>query len=557
MDYLYLLASSTILGTSIVTFAYIYLYAVYRERYIGLWLLSWFLFFGRLIIFDFGILDWRQSLLGFTLYELLCLSSALLFLWGVQLFVGKAVNKWWIYAGVGFSVLGILFMFSECSFPVRLAPITFFSGAAIVNIGRSFICDLDIRGAGHIINGAAFILWGLITMIMPYTMTVVWLSPWCYLAGGLLRLIIACGTLLVYFERTRTNLINKESQYRLLAENALDVIYRYTLWPEPKFEYMSPSALKITGYTPEEFYANPALLVALIEPEYLPGSNMETLEHSSQFKLPHIFRLKRKDQSAIWVEQTCVSIYDKEGNLIALEGIIRDITARKNMEQIVSKLDKLNMVGQMAASVAHEIRNPLTSVRGYLQLLQRNQKQTADIERFNLMISELDRTNTIISEYLMLAQDKVPNLKRNCLNHLINLLYPLMQANAISYNMSIKLALQEVPLICFDENEIRQLLLNLVKNGLEAMSKGDELIISTCLKNDKVILSVSDQGSGIPPHILENLGTPFLTSKASGTGLGLSVCYRIANRHNADIRVETSDKGTTFFIEFKLFNATA
>lgn len=552
MAHLYLLSSSTILGTSIVTLTYVYLYAVYRERYMGLWMISWVIFFGRLILFDYGPLEWQQSLLGFAFYELLCLISGLLFLWGVHLFVGKATSKWWLYASAGISILGIIFTVLQFSFPIRIAPSALFSGGILITIGRSFIRDLKMRGSGHLINGLAFILWGILTIIMPYTITVAWLSPWCYLAGGLLRLIIACGTLLVYFERTRLSLISKETQYRLLAENAMDVIYRYRLWPEPKFEYMSPSALKITGYTPEEFYTNSILLFTLIESDSSSLSMENTLRALLEGDLPLTFRLKRKDQTRIWVEQTCVPIYDGKGSLIALEGIIRDITTRRNMEQIVTRLDKLNMVGQMAASVAHEIRNPLTSVRGYLQLMQRNQKDPISIERFNLMISELDRTNAIISEYLMLAQDKVPNLKPHCLNSLVSMLYPLMQVTAVSSNMNIKLSLQDVPQLLVDENEIRQLLLNLVKNGLEAMKKGGEVVIGTCLNNDKVILAISDQGSGIPLHVLDNLGTPFLTSKVTGTGLGLPVCYRIAHRHNADISVETSDQGTTFYIAFKL-----
>lgn len=557
MNHLYLLSSSTLIGTIIVTLTYIYLYAVYRERYMGLWMISWFIFFGRLIIFDYGPIDWKQSIIGFTIYEFFCLCSGLLFLWGVNFFIGKPVDKRWLHAGIYMSILGTAFTFFHFSLPLRLAPIVIFSGLIIVMIGKNFICDLKMRGSGHLINGTAFILWGILTIIMPYTITIPWLSPWCYLAGGILRLVIACGTLLVYFERTRLSLISKETQYRLLAENALDVIYRYKVWPEAKFEYMSPSALKITGYAPEEFYANPMLLVMLIEADYLPLGKQAASTSFLQAKLPMTFRLKRKDQTSIWIEQTCVSIHNDEGKLIALEGIIRDITTRKNMEQMVTRLDKLNMVGQMAASVAHEIRNPLTSVRGYLQLMQRNQKDPNDIERFELMISELDRTNTIISEYLMLAQDKVPNLEDYNLNALVNVLYPLMQATAVSSNMSIRLSLKDVPNLFIDKNEIRQLLLNLVKNGLEAMKKGGELVIGTCVNNGKVILSVSDQGPGIPAHVLDNLGTPFLTSKVTGTGLGLSICYRIVNRHNADIHVETSDQGTTFFIEFQTAEAAA
>lgn len=97
----------------------------------------------------------------------------------------------------------------------------------------------------------------------------------------------------------------------------------------------------------------------------------------------------------------------------------------------------------------------------------------------------------------------------------------------------------------------RQLILNLVRNGLEAMSPGGHLKINTSAENDEVVLAVRDYGKGINPDVLEKIGTPFYTTKESGTGLGLAVCYSIAARHDATINVETGPDGTTFFVRFK------
>jgi signal transduction histidine kinase len=104
--------------------------------------------------------------------------------------------------------------------------------------------------------------------------------------------------------------------------------------------------------------------------------------------------------------------------------------------------------------------------------------------------------------------------------------------------------------LLLDENEIRQLLLNLVRNSIEAMPAGGNLVIRTFQEDSKVVLSVSDQGAGIPANILDKLGTPFITTKDTGTGLGLPICYQIAHRHNANIEINTSTEGTTFFVYF-------
>lgn len=549
MDYVYF---SVMAGTVFVILAYVYFYFLYRERYMGLWLISWLFFFSRILLFDYGPFDWTHSILGFTLYQISFIICALLFLWGIQTFINRPLSKNWLYSAL--ICFSISTTFNLLSLPLlyKLLLPAWFGGIVLLYIGRAFMRDIQINGVGNYITGYSFMSWGFLTIIMPVTINLPWLSPWCYLMGGVARLFISLGILLVYFEKTRSDLMRKENQYRLLAENALDVIYRYRIFPEAKFEYISPAAFPVTGYAPEEFYADSNLLFKLVHPEDLAEFNMLTEIPKGTDGLLYTFRIKRKDQMEVWIEQKCAPIYDANHNIIALEGILRDVTARKNLEQVMFRSEKMNMVGQMAVSVAHEIRNPLTSVRGYLQIMRGKQENSINISRYDLMIEELDRTNKIISEYLLLAKDKVPVLKRCCLNEIIMMLHPLLEASAIGFNVDIKLALQEIPKLDLDEYEIRQLLLNLVNNAFDAMTSGGELHIRTYVEQDKAVLSITDQGPGIPAHILSNLGTPFLTTKDTGTGLGLPVCYRITNRHHAIIDVQTNNQGTTFNILFSL-----
>ncbi len=233
-----------------------------------------------------------------------------------------------------------------------------------------------------------------------------------------------------------------------------------------------------------------------------------------------------------------------------LLGIVNDITERRRFDREMARMDRLNLVGEMAATIAHEIRNPMTNILGFTEILKNESIATPNSIYFEYILEELHHANAIVEEFLFLARSKPLTLKKQGLNIIIKAITPLIQASAIHERKNVDFELNEVNEIQLDEKEIRQLVLNLVRNGLEAMDIGGILTVRTFMNQDDVVLAVHDQGHGIAPEVLEKIGTPFFTTKESGTGLGLAVCYSISARHNADIKIKTSPKGTTFFIMF-------
>jgi len=229
--------------------------------------------------------------------------------------------------------------------------------------------------------------------------------------------------------------------------------------------------------------------------------------------------------------------------------VITDITERAHLEREMGRLDRLNLIGEMAAGIAHEIRNPMTTVRGFLQLT-RIKQDAPETSYIDLMVHELDRANAIITEFLTLAKNKTTDRKWQDLNGIIQALYPLIQAEAILSGKHVVLELGDCPPLYLDEKEIRQVILNLALNGLEAMSAGGKLTIHTSRQGSEVALEIRDEGCGIKGEMLEKIGTPFFTTKEKGTGLGLAVCYSVAARHHATIDLRTGDDGTTFFVRF-------
>ena len=259
----------------------------------------------------------------------------------------------------------------------------------------------------------------------------------------------------------------------------------------------------------------------------------------------------RRDGQRIVVLENAVGEFDADGKLMYILGFIINITERKKLENEMDRLDRLNLVGEMAANIGHEVRNPMTTVRGFLQILSKKNDCAHYKDYFDLMIKELDIANSIITQFINLAKNKPVYRVMQNLNTIIQTLYPLILGEAYKSEIYINKKLHPIPDLLLDDKEIKQLILNLVCNGIEAMSPGGSLTLSTYTDDKEVVLAVHDHGSGIKQAALDKLGTPFVTTKENGTGVGLAVCYSIVNRHKARIEVETSPSGTTFLVRFK------
>lgn len=255
-----------------------------------------------------------------------------------------------------------------------------------------------------------------------------------------------------------------------------------------------------------------------------------------------------------WQDMLLFLVFIILGYLLLFAGISSSSKMRQmqiKIDKEMARLDRLSLVGEMAASISHEVRNPMTTVRGFLQLLSTKEECSNYQHYYALMIDELDRANSIITEFLALAKDRVLELKEQNLKVIVENIFPLIQAEGLASDKNIYLELEEVDEIPLDKKEMHQLILNLVQNGSQAMLPGGTMKIRTYMSQEEIVLAVQDDGGGIPKEVLEKIGTPFFTTKENGTGLGLAICYSIAARHNAKIDIKTGPAGTTFFLRFR------
>lgn len=286
------------------------------------------------------------------------------------------------------------------------------------------------------------------------------------------------------------------------------------------------------------FYSEPELRSKLIK-ELLQNGYFKNIEGGIQTKSG----VKR-------IALLSGRLIDYQGKACMLSAV-NDITELNLFHKEMARLNVLNAVGQMASGIGHEIRNPMTSVKGFLQLFANKETDSKKKEYFDLMIEELDRANSIITEFLSLANDRMVKLKPASLNQVINAIYPLLSSDAMKQDKRIMLNKGSIPNIPVNEKELRQLIINLVRNAIEASLPSGIVTLNTYVSGGEVVLSVDDEGTGIPPEIYDKIGTPFVTTKDNGTGLGLSICYSIAYKHNAKIDIKTSSTGTSVYVRFK------
>ncbi|KUO76591.1 MAG: hypothetical protein APF77_16855 [Clostridia bacterium BRH_c25] len=234
--------------------------------------------------------------------------------------------------------------------------------------------------------------------------------------------------------------------------------------------------------------------------------------------------------------------------------IFSDITEERLMQENIRTKDKLHSLGNLVTGIAHEIRNPLTSIKAYTELIPKKHEDP----KFRIMISkdipqEIDRLNSLINDLLEYSRPRKPFMENICLFDALNSALLLLKNNIQKEHIQLENNVDKEIHVSFDKNHLRQILINILINAFESMNK-EEKIISICSDTqvNDVALSIKDNGCGIDENSLSKVYNPFYTTKSTGTGLGLYVSYQLASENNADLRIDSIiGAGTTFTIIFK------
>jgi two-component system NtrC family sensor kinase len=273
---------------------------------------------------------------------------------------------------------------------------------------------------------------------------------------------------------------------------------------------------------------------------------------------------RRKDGESIEGDLSASIIYDENGKEIASVGIFKDLRERLGIERELQKTqqallqsEKLAAMGRLTSQIAHELNNPIYGIMNTLELLKTEISPESKRRKIlELALSETQRLAEMLRNMLSFSKPEEEKRRPVKMNELIGGILLVMEKQMRESNIKVETALDdEIPEVMASTNQMRQVMLNMLKNAKEAMPKGGTLTVKTSKEVNKVLIHIQDTGVGIPEEIRDKIFEAFFTTKqkVKGVGLGLSVCYGIIKDHGGEIKVESEEeKGTTFTISLPL-----
>jgi len=364
--------------------------------------------------------------------------------------------------------------------------------------------------------------------------------------------------------RDVTQMFNLECQVRqmdelerMLMQASMDGIVVNDLLG--KVLIFNEGASRILGYRPEEVIG--LLKVDVLYPDGL-AHEIKELIYSPAYGGPGILenyetlvRPKDGPPVPIWLSARLLRENSRE---VGIVGYFRDLRERKRLEEELLRQERLATLGKMVAHISHEIKNPLTSIGGFAQQLARQEDfPEKGRQKLKLIRQEVQRLEKFLADLSTYTRTAPTQKVSGDILALIREVIAFMEAGFREQGVTFELSAPEaVPAFAFDPGQIRQVLINLFKNSLEAMPQGGVLGVGAALREDHLMLTIADTGLGIAPEHLRSLFTPFFSTKEGGTGLGLTICRGLIDLHRGEIAIQSEvNRGTTCTIRLPLISS--
>lgn len=319
----------------------------------------------------------------------------------------------------------------------------------------------------------------------------------------------------------------------LIIENAADGVI--AIDRQGDVTTMNPAAEMITGYTLNELVGRP--YATLFSDPHFASPVLDTLAHGTEHLAQEV-SFPARDRT-IELSVTTSRIHNPDGELIGALVIFSDLTARKETQRRLAQTERLATLGELMAGVAHEVRNPLTAIRGYVQIIRQQTSLPVHQEYLSVVLKEIDSINKVIQQLLDFSRPRQSQWQQVLLNSLIEETLILVQTSGVQARIAFNVEQDKgLPAIVADRELLKQVILNILINAVQAISARGEIRIRTWQYSaTQQAVMVEDNGCGIDIALQKKIFDPFFTTKASGTGLGLALSQRIINAHQGDIHV--------------------
>ena len=338
-------------------------------------------------------------------------------------------------------------------------------------------------------------------------------------------------------------LLEARSMHHNILDSLADAVI--TVDAERRVTYINPAGCALFACQAHEVVGKP--YPGLFRPDANFSSLVvDTLETGQEYRsveldypLPH---------QTPHVQVSTSRLFDGRGRQLGVVAVVRDISETYSLRQQVIRADRLAAIGEVAAGIAHELRTPLTSIRGFVQYLQGSTEPAEWREYGDIIVREVDGLNRIVSELLDLVRSRPLHAEPSDLNQIVRDTLLLARDSARAGRAEFLVELGEaLPQVEVDSGEIKQVLLNVLVNAIQALTGGSGTVCIVTARHSKgVALSVADNGSGMSPAERERIFEPFFSTKPTGTGLGMAIARRIIERHKGSIEIETeTGRGTT------------
>ncbi|CAH1207601.1 Adaptive-response sensory-kinase SasA [Paenibacillus auburnensis] len=333
--------------------------------------------------------------------------------------------------------------------------------------------------------------------------------------------------------RDITEMKFSELKYYKLFNEANDPIFIYEQDKDGKPSKLldvNEAACRMLGYTRQELLDKTPDSIAAGSLVHEIGNIFEIILSGDGIFVEGIQVAKDGKQIPVEISAKPIKL---NGRMLVIS-IARDMTERKKTEEYLRYTESISMIGELSAGIAHEIRNPLTSIRGFVQLLFAQSKMGREFHE--IILSEVDRINSIIGELLLLGKES-PSDQSDCnLVQLVRQVVVLLnaQAHMTDNEIVLRTELTNLPLRCAD-NKLKQVFINILKNAIEASPRGAEITVELNREEDTGVIRIADTGQGIPNEVLNRIGLPFFTTKSEGNGLGVMISRKIINNHKGTL----------------------